>query len=250
MTTVPVGSASRGRFRAWRAAQRGRAEVLTRAFNSNAIGSAVDGLCYKAALGRERALRKLRRAFERWGARWTGTPEEPRWAFINPYFEFFGSDVPVIALGTIWVNHDMKALFNRPVCCLCVSEHAAMRFFQRAAPGADFADALYEAHANTLALSTTALVERKRACLPYYRLPAGDGAFACDVVCADKPDRHAGALLETLLLFARTWLHLDALSERQEAQIVPAGEVGDRFSEILWQPMGPHGGDRDRAPVT
>jgi hypothetical protein len=229
---IPVDSQSRGRLRVWRAGAAQRAAALTRAFNSNATGAAVNSLFFKAAVGRARALRRLRAAFELHGARWTGTPETPRWSWINPAFDLFG-DPPVISMGCIWA--DRGALFNRPIWCFAASEHACGRFFQRSAPGADLGEALFDAHANVLHLSTSVLIERKKAGAPYYRLAGGGGAFATEVVVADK--KADNGLLQTMILFGRTWVHADALSERQEAQIVPPGEVGDRFSEILWQPV-------------
>jgi hypothetical protein len=69
--TVPVDNASRGRLRLWRAAAAQRAAALARAFDSNATGAAVDSLFFKGAVGRARALRRLRLAFEGCGARWT-----------------------------------------------------------------------------------------------------------------------------------------------------------------------------------
>ena len=55
---------------------------------------------------------------------------------------------------------------------------------------------------------------------------------------SSSPTRRAdNGLLQTMFLFARTWLHWDNLTTRQEAQIVPQGEPGDRFSEILWMPV-------------
>ena len=233
--TIPVDNQSRGRLRLWRAQATLRAAALARAFNSNATGAAVDALFFKGAVGRARALRRLRRAFEGNGARWTGTPEAPRWSWINPAFDLFG-DPPVISMGCIWADRSGAALFSRPIWCLAVSEHACARFFQRSPPDASLDDALFEGHANVLHLSTTCLIERKKAgAAPYYRLVAGAGAFATDVVVADK--KADNGLLQTMLLYGRTWIHADALSERQEAQIVPPGEVGDRFSEIFWQPV-------------
>jgi hypothetical protein len=232
--TVPVDSQSRGRLRVWRAAAAIRAVQLTRAFNSNATGAAVDSLFFKGAVGRARALRRLRAAFELHGARWTGTPNAPRWSYINPEFDLFG-EPPVISLGCIWADRQTAALFNRPIWCFAASGHSCARFFQRSAPGADLGDALFEAHANVLGLSTNALVERKAAGAPFYRLTAGAGAFATDVIVADR--RADNGLLQTMFLFARTWLHWDNLTTRQEAQIVPQGEPGDRFSEILWMPV-------------
>jgi hypothetical protein len=142
-------------------------------------------------------------------------------------------------LCVIWTDQSAGpagAIFNRPIWCFAASTHACERFFQRSAPGARLDEALFEAHANVLGLSTSTLVARKKAGAPYYRLAAANGCFACDVIAADKL-AYSGPLV-TMILFARTWLHWDNLTERQEAQIVPQGEVGDRFSEILWQPVG------------
>ena len=231
--TVPVDNASRGRLRLWRAAATRRAAALQRAFDAPATGNAVNALFLKGRVGRERALQRLRRTFESCGARWTGTPAVPRWSIINPAFDLFGEPL-VISLGCIWADQatGVGALFNRPIWCFAASEHAAHRFYQRSAPGADLDDALFDAHSNVLHLSTTCLVARKKANAPFYRLTGGPGSFATEVVVADK--KTDNGLLQTMILFGRTWIHADALSERQEAQIVPPGEVGDRFSEILW----------------
>jgi hypothetical protein len=229
---TPVDNQSRGKFRLWRAATVLRAVALDRAFNSS---NDIDSLFYKAAVGRGRALRRLRAAFERHGARWTGTPDAPRWSYINPAFDLWECETRVVSLGCIWADRTTNALFNRPIWCFAASEHACLRFFQRSRPGASLTDALFEAHANTLGLSTRTLIERKRAGAPFYRLAAGEGAFATDVIVADK--KADNGLLQTMFLFGRTWLHWDNLTERQEAQIVPQGAPGDRFSEILWQPV-------------
>ena len=162
MPTVPVDSAIRGRLRLWRASAAQRGAALNRAFDSNATGAAVDSLFFKGAVGRARALRRLRLAFEGLGARWTGTPEAPRWSWINPAFDLFG-DPPVISMGCIWADRSGAALFSRPIWCLAVSEHACARFFQRSPPDASLDDALFEGHANVLHLSTTCLIERKKA---------------------------------------------------------------------------------------
>jgi hypothetical protein len=233
-----VDNQSRGQFRAWRAAAMRGVAALSAAFDSPPVGYRVDSLFLKRAVGRPRALQWLRRTFEGCGARWVGTPEMPRWSYINPEFNLFGEAAPVIAIGAIWADRGAGpagALFNRPVWCFAASEHACLRFYQRSPPGARLDDALFEAHANVLGLSTSTLVARKANGAPFYRLAAGAGAFATDVIVADK--RANNGLLQTMLMFGRTWLHEDALSERQESQIVPAGEVGDRFSEILWQPV-------------
>jgi hypothetical protein len=160
---TPVDNQSRGKFRLWRAAAALRAVALDRAFNSS---NDIDSLFYKAVVGRGRALRRLRAAFERDGARWTGTPNAPRWSYINPAFDLWECETRVVSLGCIWADRTTNALFNRPIWCFAASEHACGRFFQRSPPGASLSDALFEAHANVLGLSTSTLVARKRAGAP------------------------------------------------------------------------------------
>jgi hypothetical protein len=117
-----------------------------------------------------------------------------------------------------------RGLGKLPLWTIEFTDHALARVFHRL-PSADLTAIVWDAHDNALQLSATALCGRMEAGDRQYRLLAGDGVFAFDLLPGNGE--------ETSFIRATTWLHTDQLSERQELQIVLLGQPGDRLGESL-----------------
>jgi hypothetical protein len=208
---VPVDAEARGKLRVWLAEVGKEADSIEQAYDrvlaDDTQWRTVRDFMWCAPKGRARALARLERIFN------APAFTENNGSFAM-WFHFRPLNEGGVTLCAICVSSGSGRYFRTVRFPIEFTHHALARVLQRC-PNADLSKMLIEAHIVSMILSVKALEKGGR-----FRLRAGDGAFAFD-------------LLPGPLIRAATWLHNDQLSEQQETQIIPIGVQGDRLIESM-----------------
>jgi hypothetical protein len=242
---TPIDAETRGKLRAWKRTMATRYATIDRAYQDQRILETIGKFALSGSIGRSRAFHKLRKSFG--AAILEGVrlekPVIAVWSILKPRVavsvECYEDD-PGAMQNCVCVNYvlagDMPG--DRGFCdglwTLEVGDHALGRVLQRS-PAADLSATILQAHHALLRARLCDLLPNFADPTVAFYLPAGDGVFVCEV--------HRGKDLSlgcdhSIWIRARTWLHLDQLSDQQErAVLVVDGIPGDRVGDDWFLPV-------------
>jgi hypothetical protein len=235
---VPVGAEARGRLRQWKRAALDRFSRIEATLASRKFDKAARDFNHKSAVGRRRALPKLRAmlseaCFEEAHADYV------LWAYFHPRESVVCPNegvgpallqdcvtVDFIALGRRTWNYAVERIGSergQGLWSIEATDHALGRALQRD-PAADLDALILEAHHAALAM-------RPAGPIFGFLLPAGNGAFRCSLRAG--PDTSTGQ--DCVWVVAHTWLHNDQLAEDQH--LAPAGDPTERLGNHMLRPL-------------
>jgi hypothetical protein len=212
---VPISAEVRGRYRVWRAETARSSSRIEEVLYGERFGAATGDFTQRKGKGRERAATHLRRLAESAGARFVDRDEwRLRWSYLR-----VGDDRIVPVLMTVdRANNGFHPWVLSP------SDHSLQRALQRAAPGLDLTELIWDAVDSARRISIPFLLSRTA--LDRFRVEAGEGAFACNMTMIEMLGN------EMPIIEAETWLSRDQMSRVQEAEVVAEGHPGERLDDV------------------
>jgi hypothetical protein len=250
MDTPPITAEARGKLRTWVRAAHKRQERFETVITDGDTGLIASNLARRSSLqGRQRAFHQLRRRFAPFAAlQGVRLDHDPMavWTMLKARSSVTvdsASDDPGLYQDCITVNYIMAGRLPRDanhsayaladgLWSLEVSKHALLRLLQRHR-SADIANVLMSAHHTLLRAKMTSIRPFLRDKTARFYLDTGDGVFGCTLRVIK--DCALGEM--TMHVRARTWLHRDQLSARQENAVLhDEGSPGERLGDCWLLP--------------
>jgi|SRR5215471_14818049 len=251
----PISTEARAKLRRWKADLGRRLVEFERVLHRDATVKIATDLSLCGKVGRERALRTLKRLFAPYASLAYERLDQPPlavWAVLKPRIAVLADDDPddpgatqdcvcvdCVCAGQLVIR---DAPLAGGLWTLEATDHALGRLFQRES-ACNPANVLLGAHGALLAARLEVLRIGE-----VVLAPAGPGVFACQAiggqeVVTDEPSVH---------FRARTWLHQDQLTPEEEQRIIdpaPAGEITLARSWLIPAPLRLIEQDGDRLLV-
>jgi hypothetical protein len=249
MSEARIDAQARGQLHVWKAAAAQRFTLGEARWHTPELQQAsIDLVLRSSPEGRTRAFNKLRRAFGHAsleGVRLDGPDPIAVWAVlkprealrVDPAHPRDGQDCVVVeylVAGPLPHKGLNAGGIAAGIWTVEATDHALGRLLQRDR-AAKIDAVLLAAHHAVLRAKATDVADCFADHEKSFLVPAGSGVFVCSVIKGSDVSNGHQPLIHVR---ARTWLHRDQLSDRQETNVViDDGSPGDRLGEGLLLPM-------------